>query len=79
MRSPSLGETFCGRSLKGVEDLGFTHQTLTLTQGEATGEISLQGYRDSFCLFDKSCAKVDFHGIVLGFYSCHLALGFWHV
>ena len=58
MGSPSLGATFYGRVFKGVEYLGFTHQTLTLTQGEAIGEVSLQDYRDSFCLFNKSCAEV---------------------
>ena len=78
MGSPSLGATFCGRSLKGVVDLGFIHQTVTLTKGEVIGEILLQGYNDSSCMFHKSCAKVYVHGIALGFYSCHLALGFWH-
>ena len=58
MGSPNLGKTFCGRSLKGVEDLGFTYQTLTLTQGEATGGISLQGYEESLYLFDMPYAKV---------------------
>ena len=58
MGSPSLGAAFHGRVFKDVEDLGFTHETLTLTQGEVIGEISLQGYKDSSCLFDKSCARV---------------------
>ena len=35
----SLGTTFHGRVFKGVEDLGFTQQTLTLMQGEVIGEI----------------------------------------
>ena len=39
MGLPSLCATFHGRVFKGVEDLGFTHQTLTLTQGEAIGEV----------------------------------------
>ena len=58
MGSPSLGTSFHGRVFKAIEDLGFTHQTLTLTEGEVIGEVSLQGYRDSFSLFDKSCANV---------------------
>ena len=58
MGLPSLGATFHGRIFKGIEDLGFTHQTLTLTQGEVIGEVSLQGYRDLVCMFNKSCAKV---------------------
>ena len=58
MGLPSLGANFYGRVFKGVEDLGLAHQTLTLTQGEVIGEISLQGYKDSLCLFDMSCAKV---------------------
>ena len=44
MGSPSLGAAFHGRVFKDVEDLGFTHQTLTLTQGEVIGEVSQQGY-----------------------------------
>ena len=79
MGSPSLGATFHGRVFKSVEDLGFTHQTLTLKQGEVIGEILLQRYEDSLCMFDMSCAKVDIHGIALGFYSYHLALGFLHL
>ena len=58
MGLPILGVALHGRVFKGVEDLGFTHQTLTLMQGEVIGEISLQGYEDSFCLFGMPCAKV---------------------
>ena len=58
MGLPSLGANFYGRVFKGVEDLGLAHQTLTLTQGEVIGEVSLQGYRYSFCLFNKSFTKV---------------------
>ena len=57
MGLPSLGATFHGSVFKGVEDLGFTHQTLTLTQ-EVIGEVSLQDYRDSLCMFNESCIEV---------------------
>ena len=63
MGLPSLGATFHGRVFKGVADLGFTHQTLTLTQGEVTGEISLQGYKDLVCLISLALRFIPWYSV----------------
>ena len=39
LESPSLGATFCGRSIEGIEDPGLSLETLTLVQGEALVEF----------------------------------------